>query len=172
MKAGYYRYKISDLTPGTYTYNWYVNGNLAGTSCVIVRDHCEESKYLKFIDTNGFYKFFSFNERWQQTDIPTQIGVTNNLITSLKDAQSNVNNIGYKTNRTMTLVAENVSEDELNIIGDIFTSPSVYLQVGPDKEDWVLVTLVGDGISRRKRNEFGKITLTITLPEHYGITSY
>jgi len=172
MRVGYYRYKISDLQPGVHTYTWYVNDVVAGTAKVIVRDMCDEYKYIKFLDSNGFYRFFTFNDRWEEKDSPSKIGSTNNLITSLKDSLSNSYNVGYKNDRSLTLTAHNVSEEELNVISDMYTSPRVYLNVGPDKEDWVLVTLSGDGIGRRKMNKFGKISITITLPETYSITSF
>lgn len=172
MKTGYYRYKISDLTVGVHYYTWYINGNFGGTSKVIIRPKCTDFKYLKYIDTNGFYRFFTFNNRWLQKDNPTQIGSTNNLITSLKDSLSSVNNVGYKNERVLSLTAQLVTEEELNCLVDIYTSPRVYLNVGPGKEDWVLVTLSGDGIGKRRLNAFGKVSVDIILPETYQITSF
>lgn len=173
MKTGYYRYKISDLPVGTHNFNWYINGQIAGVSTVIIREFCNNYKYLKYLDNNGIYRMFSFNNKWEQVDTPTLIGKTNRIITSLKNSQANTLNIGYKNKRTINIVAENVNTDELLKLTDIFTSPRVYLNLGTEtKEDWVLVTLTGDGIGRRRKNEFGKFIATIELPEHYSITSF
>jgi hypothetical protein len=167
---GYYRYKVNDLPEGEHVFNWIINGEVGCTAKVIVKKNCPEFKYLKYMDTNGFYRFFPFNERWQQTDRTTLIGQTNNIVLSLKDSAGQKKNVGYKNTRVLSLVAENVSTEELEILTDIYSSPRVYLNNG-DKDDWILVTLKGDGVTRRRKKYFDKFTVTIELPERYAITT-
>ena len=45
-KVGYYRYKITNLTPGTYLYKWTVDGEVKCVSKVVVKPKCDESVYV------------------------------------------------------------------------------------------------------------------------------
>lgn len=171
---GYYRYKVSDALEGTQTVQFFINGGLAKTCIINARKWCDQFKLVKYLNKNGQYRFFAFNNKWQQSDKPTLIGKSNQFITSIFDSQSNYRNIGYKNERKLSLTAETVSLSELETLSDIFISPRVYLYVGNginDKtEDWVLVTATSDGIGRPKSKQFKKFTLELTLPEYYAIT--
>lgn len=170
---GYYRYKVIPSAVGTTTVEFYVNGSLKKTCTVVAREFCNGYKILKYLDSSGRYRFFPFNHKWQQVDRPTLLGEMENFVTSILDSQSDTKVIGYKTQRTLTLTAGSVSVDELEKLADIFNSPMVYLYVGDGvndrTQDWILVTVSGDGIGRRKNNQFGKVVIEVKLPEHYSI---
>jgi len=170
---GYHRIKIIPSAVGTTTVKFYINGALVSTATVVTREFCTDFKLLKFQDSAGRYRFFPFNNKWQRTDKPSMIGEVNNFITSILTGQTDAKSIGYKNDRTITLTAGNVSEDELDKLSDIYTSPRVYLYVGDGSydrdQDWVLVTVSGDGVGR-KRNKFSKVTIDVKLPEYYAVT--
>ena len=173
-EIGYYRYKVTPSSEGITYVRFYVNGILTSTATVITKEFCDNFKILKYLDRYGRYRFFPFNEKWQQKDTPSTKGSIDNFITSILDSQANSKQIGYNNQRTITLTAGNVSSDELDKLSDIFTSPRVYLYIGSGSndrlQDWILVTVSGDGIGRRKNNKFGKVSIDVKLPEYYAIT--
>lgn len=172
-EIGYYRYKLTPSAQGITTVKLYINGSLASTATVITKEFCAGFKILKYLDASGRYRFFPFNDKWQQKDNTRQIGSVNNFITSILTSQTDGKNIGYRNERILSLVAGHVCDDELDKLADIFTSPRVYLYVGDGTydraRDWVIVTLSGDGISRRRKDKFGKVSVEVKLPEHYSI---
>lgn len=174
-EIGYYRYKVIPKTAGSTAVKLYVNGSLASTATIVARGFAADFRILKYLDPSGRYRFFAFNNRWQLKDKPTAKGEVTNFITSILSSQTAAKQIGYKNERTLTLAASTVSADELDKLCDIFTSPRVYLYVGNGSndraQDWVLVTVSGDGIGRRKSASFGKVTIDVKLPEYYAITT-
>jgi hypothetical protein len=172
--VGYYRYKFSDVSEGSQEVTFYKNGALAKTCTIIGKSFCTGFKLLKYLDKDGQYRFFPFNNFWQQSNKPKLIGSVNNFVTSIVDSQTSKKNIGYKNDRTLTMTSENVSLDELEKLEDIYFSPRVYLYTGNGSndrlQDWVLVSVSGDGIGRPKKNQFKKVVINVILPEHYAIT--
>jgi hypothetical protein len=173
-EVGYYRYKVTPKEAGVSAVKLYINGSLASTATIVARRFCDEFRILKYLDSSGRYRFFPFNDRWQSTDKPKSKGEVNNFVTSILTSQGDAKQIGYNNERTLSLTAGNVSNDELEKLSDIYTSPRVYLYVGDgihDRiQDWIMVTVTGDGIGRRKYSRFGKVTLEVKLPEYYAIT--
>lgn len=171
---GYYRYKLSDPVKGEQTIKFFVNGALAKTCTIIGKKFCTQFRILKYLNKDGQYRFFPFNQFWQQANRPTLIGKVNKFVTSIIDSQASTLNIGYKNERKITLVAEMVSLDELEKLEDIYSSPRVYLYVGigstDNMEDWILVSVTGDGIGKPKKANFKKVSIEVTLPEQYAIT--
>jgi len=170
---GYYRYKVSDLTKGTRLFSFFVNGALTSTKTVIAKSWCTNQKLLKYLDSKGQYRFYPFNNRWEQKDKPKLLGTTNQFITNILDAQSNFKNVGYKNERMLSLIAEDVTADELTVLSDIYTSPDVYLYIGTttdEAKDWLRVTLSsGDNLSRRRKAIAGTLSVDIILPEWFTI---
>ena len=173
-EIGYYRYKFSDVVEGVQYVELFINGSKKKTCTIIGKPFCLNSKLLKYLNKDGQYLFFPFNQYWQQQDSPKLIGKTNHFVTSILDSQSSERNVGYKNERQLTLTAERVSLDELERLADIYISPRVYLYVGSgttdNLSDWVLVSISGDGINHPRKANFKKVTVTITLPEYYAVT--
>lgn len=171
-KVGFYRYKISDLSEGT-TVLFLKNGAVTSRATVEIKPFCIGFRLLKYLDSSGRYRFFPFNNKWELKDKSTSIGKANKFITSILTGQSNYDSLGYNTVRTISLVAESVTLDELEILKDIFNSPRVYLYVGETTDlltDWVQVTITGDGISRMRKANSKKVAIDVTLPDIYSIT--
>jgi hypothetical protein len=169
---GYYRLKVDDLEVDT-TYTLKNGSTTLATKVVRVKDFCTDYKYLKYLDRNGQYRFAVFNNRWQSKDTPKAIGKIQQLITNLQTDQGSTKNVGYTNERKLTLVADDVLSDELDILSDIYTSPRVYLQIGTGDTaaDWLLVDVTSsDNLVRRKKGNTSKVELTVTLPEWYNVT--
>ena len=171
---GYYRYKFTPTTEGRSEVEVYINGALVSTHVVYAKEFCSNFKILKYIDRCGRYRFFPFNDKWQIKNAVSTKGTILNFVTSIKDSQTDAFQLGYKNVRTLSLTAGNVSSDELDKLADIYSSPRVYLYVGEgvtdEVNDWVLVTITGDGISRRKKDKHAKVNIEVTLPETYSIS--
>jgi hypothetical protein len=173
-EVGYYRYKVKPTAEGSSAVKLYINGTLASTATVVAKEFCPGFMILKYIDSSGRYRFFPFNDKWQRTDKPKSIGEVNKFITSILDSQADAEQIGYKNDRTISLTAGRVSVDDLEKLSDIYTSPRVYLYVGSGSndriQDWIQVTVSGDGVGRRRNNKFSKVSIDVKLPEYYAIT--
>lgn len=167
---GYYRYKFSPTS--SQDVNVYVNGILEGTKSVIVQDWCDNNKFIKFLNKDGQYRFFAFNRFWESSDKPKEIGRASNIITSLLNSQSAEKSIGYKNTRSIEVTAD-VTQDELNILQDLWTSPKVYLHIGTtySESDWLEVSIsTKNTVNKIKKGSVTKIVATIELPEWYSIS--
>jgi hypothetical protein len=171
-KIGFYRYKLENAT--TQAVRLYVNNVVAATKQVVALDVCTGFRQLKFLDRNGQFRFYPFVAEHGIKGVSKEIGEVNEYVTSLLTSQSDKKSVGSNTETTITLRAANVSGDELEILRDIYSSPRVYYYVGngstDDAKDWVLVSVKGDGISRREKRNFGKIEIQVSLPKTNTIT--
>ena len=169
---GYYRLKIDDLTEDT-TYTLLIDSVPGATKDVIVKPTCDEDLLVKYLDKNGQYRFYIFNKYYEIKDSPNLIGKVNKFITDILDSQSNSENIGYRNERTWSLVADDVSDDELEKLSDIYTSPQVYLYIGDGStdidSDWLEVTVKGDNLVKARKDKFSIVNIDIILPEHFTI---
>lgn len=170
-EVGYYRYKVNPSD--SVDVKMYIDNVLTSTKSIIVKDVCEGFRLLKYLDRDGQYRFYPFNKFWESKDKPKLLGKVSKIIESVLDSQSSENNVGYKNDRTIALVAENVSQDELTLLSDIYTSPRVLLYIGTttdEKKDWIEVDVKGDNINRLRKRKFTKVNIDITLPEWYSIS--
>lgn len=169
---GYYRYKVAPAIDTNV--DFYINAVKVCTKTLVVRDYCEGMKLIKFLNSEGQFRFFNFNEYWESSDKPKQIGSVNKIITSLLTSQSSLDNIGYKNKRTISVVADNVTQEELTILSDLWTSPRVFLYIGDttsyDDSDWLQVTIKSkDGLNRIRKGGAIDLAATIELPGWYAI---
>lgn len=169
--VGFYRYKTTVTDDRVVTL--YKSGVASGTATIKALDFCEGYKILKYLDSKGRYRFFSFNKFFETNDNPKQIGSTNEFITNILDAQTNSKNIGYRNERELSLSAE-VTDEQLTVLSEIYTSPSIYLYIGDGTtdvlQDWIKIAkLSGDTIVRRRKQRTGLININITLPEWFTI---
>jgi len=174
MAKGIYRYKITKSAAGNYPVYFKRDDITVASQCIAFKPLCTGGKVLKYMDHNGMYRFFPFNEYWEETFAPDLIGETEKYIESLRTGQSNTKSIGYENEKSLSLVAYEVTASELVILQDLFTSMRVYLYIGTTgdaPEDWLLVKVMsGSNISRRRRGVIGKVDVTIRLPKQYQVT--
>jgi len=172
-KVGYYRLKLSNLTAGKITKRFYVNGVLASTHTVDVKQTCGDWRQLKWLDKNGQYRFYPFLAEYSIKDTPKSLGATSNFITSLLNSQTDARSLGNSNERTLTLRAINVTASERLLLSELFTSPMVQLYTGDFTEDnqsqYIQVEVKGDGIVKNEKNRNGKFEITVNLPKHYTI---
>ena len=168
---GYYRYK-STFTSNTKV-NFTTDGDPAGTKTVVVKGWCTGDILLKYLNKNGQYRFFPFNQYWEREDKPKEIGRASKIVTSLLTSQASEITVGYKNERRLNLVAEGVTQEELDILVDIYTSPKVYMYIGTagdTTEDWIEVSVESRKPSSKiKKGNSKDIELTVLLPEWYSI---
>ena len=170
-KIGYYRYKTT-VEEGKQV-SFFKNSAQDGTATIKALEFCTGFKVLKYLDSKGQYKFFSFTRFFEENDNPSKIGSTNEFITNLYNAQTNSKNIGYRNERRQSLSVE-VNEAELLVLSEIYKSPRVYLYIGDGTNDtladWIeLDDISGDTIVRRRKQKTGLVNINITLPEWFTI---
>lgn len=172
----FFRKVYTNLSEGDTTVEFYVNSIKKGEKTIRVKNPCPGFKVLKYLDKNGQYRIYPFEKYFTINDKPEKIGGTNEIITSILTAQSNSKNIGFRNEREIILIAENVPFDELEILNDLFVSPRIYLYYGvaPSNEtfNWIEISEINysEGISKYPKKQFSKVTITVTLPEWYTIT--
>lgn len=170
---GLYRVKtIDSLTPGTYTVTMLNDGNPVATKTLIVKDVCaNETVKVKYLDKNGYYREYPFNNYWEGRDNPVKIGTTNKLITALLTDKTGNQNIGYKNNRIIGLVATEVTPSELELLSDLFTSPRVYVSFDQSNDTtWYEVDAKSrTGIYKTRKGTFTRVELEITMPENFSV---
>ena len=98
---GYYRYKTNTLPLGSNNIVFLKDGVIVATKIVTITNRCEDDKILKYLDRNGQYRFYNFNNRWQLKHNPTQIGSVTKFVTSLINDRTDKNNIGYRNEREL-----------------------------------------------------------------------
>jgi hypothetical protein len=170
-EIGYYRYKT--IADAVKTISWIVNSSYVASKEVIPVQACEGSLILKYLDSNGQYRFYPFNKFYRTFDVPESIGKTNKFITNILNDQTSKQNIGFRNERKISLVAD-VPDAELEKLTDIYTSPRVYLYIGSGSSDaasdWLEVSQeIPDAIVRRRKRNSGKIEINLTLPKHFTI---
>lgn len=173
-QIGYYRLKLDDLTEDA-DFEFYQDSVLKAIKHVRVKEFCTDDKYVKYLDKIGQYRFYVFNRFFETRDNPSLIGRTNKFITSILDSQTNKKNLGYKNERRLTLVTDEVTADELLVLSDIYTSPRVYLYIGDGStdldSDWLEVTVESkDNLVRQKKGGSSSVVLDVILPERFNIT--
>ena len=173
IKKGFYRYKIAKANAGKFPVYFLRDGAFVASQCINFREHCTNGKVLKFMDRNGIYRFFPFNEFWEQNNEPDAIGSAELFTDSIYTGQSNKRSLGYKNKRSIAAVAYEVTAYELDILQDLMTSPFVYLYIGTTGDapkDWLLVEVSGTNTGRRRKGVIGRYEVTIVLPEQFNIT--
>lgn len=177
------RYKFIDLPIGTTTMNFYGHDNQQGTvtkicekDIVVLPMHAcgsNDYKYVKYLSSDGKYKFIPFQKYVTLTQEDTQLGTVNKMMTDLKTAQGNSYSLGYSSVKRMQLTT-NCSEEQYNEWVKVFQSPRVYLQfkdpnLYDEDENWLLVTVdsAPEFSTKKRKNTF---SMTITLPDYNNIT--
>lgn len=166
---GYYRLKTTVIDGATIAL--FKNGIQDGIATIKAIEHCTGYRTLKYLDSKGRYRFYSFTNFYESSDAPENIGRTNEFITNILSDQTNSKNLGYRNKRILALSAQ-VDSDDLEIFSEIYTSPRVYLYVGAGisdvKSDWVeLESVTGDNINRRRKQKTALVNLQCTLPEWF-----
>ena len=171
--AGYFRYKFDNLTVGSHEITFTAADGTTYTKTVVVKPFCAGGKYLKYLDNNGYFRFFPFNKFFEIKGSAKSIGTINKIVENIKSSQSNVSQIGYENTVTVEVTAEGLTFEELTILSAIYESPRVYYYIGSgtdEKKDWLEVTIKSkDGLYRKKKGNSYTVELTITLPERQTI---
>lgn len=172
---GYYRYKLDNLNPAEITkkVTFFVNNSPVTTHVVNISTICDGEKLIKYLDKDGQYIFVSFNKYWEGRNTPQSLGEGNKFIISILEAQSKVNQLGYKNKKVLSLYKTQVSASELLILEQILTSPRVYLKIGEEDnlQDWKQVKVNPvDTIYKHKKKSVNDFSIEVELPEEFSQT--
>lgn len=163
---GFIRKKLNPTIAGEQTETI----NIAGVDyphTVNVRQWCTGDQLLKYVDSNGFYRFFPFTRFYQRKGNPTPIGTINELVLSLADDPGDTKEIGYKNKNSLILSAAQLNESEKALLEDLYNSPEVFILSGTK---WVSVTVKGDNISKLAKKNFSDLNIEVILPQSYNVT--
>lgn len=170
---GLYRYKIAKASAGKYPVFFRRNGVVEATQCITFKPFCSGGKILKYMDRNGMYRFYPFNEFYTVNNSRDRIGRIDRPFTSLQGSQGLTNSVGHKLEQKLTLIAYDVTQDELTILQDLFTSPFVYLYngtTGDAAKDWLLVEVTGNQEARLRKQASTRLEVTVTMPQQFTVT--
>lgn len=138
-----------------------------------VLDVCENGKEIKYLDKNGFYRFFGFTQFFETKDAPRKIGNVLKNFYDIQTAQSRTQNLGTTNTPQMSLFAD-VSNEQLEILKDVNNSPRIYLRVdstGDNFKNWIEVERKsGTNDTNRPHQIRDRYTLNLNLPKSYTIT--
>lgn len=130
-------------------------------------------KYIKYLSTDGKYKFIPFQKYVTLSQTDTALGETSKLLTDLRTAQGDKQSLGYTSSKKIQL-STTCTEEQYNEWVKVFQSPRVYLQfkdpnLFDEDENWLLVTVEGSNsfVTKKTKNVF---TMTINLPQYNNIT--
>lgn len=189
MASAYYkiwRVKKQNFQEGDTEVNVYydrtVLGNtstyLAGTKTVRVRrNSCsnpEKYIYLKFLDTDGKYKFIQFERIYTSETEAEEIGRVSKLNSSFTSAQGNKYSLGYTAKKYIN-ASVNLSNDEYNAAAGLFVSPRVYLQINEtsdlndEENNWLLVNVTNEGGAFMSKKNSQILSVRIELPDQHTI---
>ena len=171
-QVGFYRYKVSTLNEGTTRVTFKKNGIDAGYADVEMRVHCDGFLLVKYLDAQNKYRFFNFIDLYKESTEVKEIGYVNVYFEGLLSSQGDSKSVGYEAKNIINVTAEQVTDEQLSALKDIYTSPRVYLRIGSDDEikDWVLIKVSGDNIGRRVKLNKAKVNIKFTLPKQFNVT--
>ncbi len=166
-EIGFYRFKINaDIN---YTIEYSDDGGEFYNYVEIIEE-CE-GLLLKYLDNFGQYRFYPINRFYKIDEKVKQVGDVESVFTSIYDAQSTRNNIGYNSNAKIA-GTQDVPSEHLAVLKFLYKSPKVYLKIGNTdlKKDWLeVICKASDNVTKRRKDNFGYIDFTIQLPEQFTI---
>lgn len=172
------RYKIDNLDKGVHKlvlWKHYLKQNKElCTKTIISSDSCGKGVYLKYLASDGKYKFMFFEKSvtfsGESTSNGNGIGLPNSLVSSVSPTYS----LGYSSVRTLQ-VSTTVDLEKYKILADIVSSPKVYLQtkeetynINDEEENWIEVQVSGNNSIPLKKG-ISTFSLLVTLPEYNSI---
>lgn len=176
------RYKVDDLPKGVNhitLWKHYLGQNkeLCTKTVIASGNECAKSVYLKYLASDGKYRFMCFDRNVRMGSNQTSLGNGQGIPTNLNVAVAPTYSLGYSSNRTIQ-AAVVCDLMRYAMLSDILTSPKVYLQTGEtpyliddDEKNWIEVQVSGENTIPVKKGTT-VFSITITLPEYNSITNY
>lgn len=155
---------VAPSSAGMYnaTYDFETN-----TATVEVQDVCTDEIVFRFLDANGLYRLWKFNNRYAVEVKADPIGQLENFILSTNTTIGELKDIGYKAQSTY-LLTTTVDIVDIDLFKDIYTSPVVYAYLN---SAWVMVRLeFSSRPTKTRKGDAFTIDCTMTIPKTYTIT--
>lgn len=166
-RIGYYRYKTIRNSNTDLTVTLFINDVPVKTKTLLFVDSCTSEKTLKYLNKDGQYRFFTFNQFFELSDKPELIGELQNFEQGLQETKSSTSVIGYRNSKQYLLTNDLVSKEVLQIFSEIHTSPRVFMYIGDYTSfldtDYIEVIVKGDGLIRPRKNNFVQVNLTVEI---------
>jgi hypothetical protein len=123
--------------------------------------------FVKFLDTaTGYYKHWLFNQFYDDNGDFENIGEVKLLQTSLLD--QNRQSLGQRVGRSLTAVADCITQDQLDYLLPIIESPRVYIELNGV---WVAARVTdGTTPNRWRKAPVGTFTVSFDLGKKNTIT--
>lgn len=173
--TGLVRAKVNGLTLGINNVEFYRDAVYTATHLIECREFCSGQKLIKYMDRNGMFRFYAFNQYYQEKINAKELGRTSKLITNILSDQTNSLSIGKNVDKFIDLTADATSSDLL-LLEDLFVSPLIFMYIGSGNDtaaDWIVLKIAdGDFITRIKKGNTTKVNLTFEYPEQYSIKRF
>lgn len=174
------RYKFQKLPVGETKLLFYSHRNgetkvIAEKTVSVSNQVCsaDKYKYIKYLSSDGTYKFIAFTKVWTVSEENEQIGEVSKIVTSLETTQSYNESIGAKTKKIINCSVQCSKEQYFEYI-KCLESPRVYLQkdtteLEDEDKNWLLVKISGTPNLTSKKSA-SNFAVTIELPDYNNIT--
>ena len=132
--------------------------------------------YVKWLNQYGAYNYWLFNKEYQEQARTSSLGKINNDFNNIGDTVSVTKSLGKRTEPSLSVVAEHLTADDINVLKGIAESPKVYLFTGErftknTFNDWLEVEISnGSSVLRDFKNKVPSVNINIELPTNYNIT--
>lgn len=175
------RFKVDNLEKGVHKvklYKHYLGQNKVLCEKTVIASHtCGKYIYLKYLASDGRYKFMMFDRNIRLSGQNDSIGEGSAFPYSLDSMVSPTYSLGYSSVRTVSCGVV-VDAEKYAYVSDILSSPKVYMQIKEkpfevnDLEDnWLEVTVQGSNEFPVKKG-MSVFNVTVTLPEYNSITKF
>ena len=130
--------------------------------------NCDNKHYLKWINRYGGWNYWLF-DRGKKTITPKGIGEVNNDFNNVEDTLSQTINMGV-TSRKSIAMNDDINDDDMMLLGDLFESPKVYLFTGKPNtfcgfKDWIEVNVKDKAIKiQDSKYNYINVQLEVELP--------
>ena len=89
-----------------------------------------EGQYVKWLNQYGQWNYWLFNCIYKRTRTSKDLGEIFNDFDDVGDTTSPYKNLGMTSSDTLTLIAENISENDQEVINGILDSPKIFYYTG------------------------------------------
>lgn len=135
-----------------------------------IQSYCSGT-YLKWMNSFGGWSYWLFYKGNENISVK-EMGVIDNDFNNLSDTVSPSYSLGNESQNVISLVQENITPNEMELLRDLLDSVKVYLFTGvpftqSSDKDWLEVTIKGSQYRlSNSREKLNSLSLTVELPDN------
>jgi hypothetical protein len=132
-----------------------------------------EGQYLKWINQYGGWSYWLFNCVHKRQNKIKDLGSVNNDFENVADTTNPFLNIGKTSVDTLTLISDNINDNDQTVLNGLIDSPLIYYYTGTRLSQvtdvsWLAVKLKStNNVITDYKKRFKKYKLQFELPERY-----